>query len=118
MMVSFIISIDTTFEMADNFFALFFAHNFVKQSEVVIVVDGNYNLQIRNILNKLKENISNIKIIYLPKVGYGKANNIGVQNSTGEYLFLLTLIFLLKKVALKKCMTPYIMGLQTACNHC
>lgn len=88
-MVSFIISIDTTYEMADNFFKLFFAHNFVQQSEVVIVVDGNYNLQIRNLLNKLKENTSNVKIINLPKVGYGKANNIGVQNSTGEYLFFI-----------------------------
>lgn len=89
MMVSFIISIDTTYEMADNFFTLFFAHNFVQQSEVVIVVDGNYNLQIHNMLNRLKENASNIKIIYLSKVGYGKANNVGVQNSTGEYLFFI-----------------------------
>lgn len=88
-MISFIISIDTTYEMADNFFSLFFSHTFVKQSEVIIVVDGNYNLQIRNILNKIKENESNIKIIYLPKSGYGKANNIGVQNSHGEYLYFI-----------------------------
>ena len=88
-MVSFIISIDTTYEMADNFFTLFFTHYFVQQSEVVIVVDGNYNLEIRNMLNKLKENTSNVKIIYLPKVGYGQANNVGVQNSSGEYLFFI-----------------------------
>lgn len=42
-MVSFIISVDTTYEMADNFFELFFSHKFVKQSEIVVVVDGNYN---------------------------------------------------------------------------
>ena len=88
-MISFIISIDTTYEMADNFFTLFFANNFVKQSEVVIVVDGNHNLQIHNMLNKLKEKEKNIKIIFLSKVGYGKANNVGVQNSTGEYLFFI-----------------------------
>ena len=88
-MVSFIISIDTTYEMADNFFTLFFAHNFVQKSEVVIIVDGNYNLQIHDMLNKLKQNTSNVKVIYLSKVGYGKANNIGVQNSTGEYLFFI-----------------------------
>ncbi len=57
MMVSFIISIDTTYEMADNFFTLFFTHYFVQQSEVVIVVDGNYNLEIRNMLNKLRKYI-------------------------------------------------------------
>lgn len=88
-MVSFIISIDTTYEMADNFFTYFFEHDFVRQSEVIIVVDGNYNLQIRSMLNKIKENMSNVKIIYLPKVGYGKANNVGVQHSIGEYLFFI-----------------------------
>lgn len=118
MMVSFIISIDTTYEMADNFFTLFFAHNFVQQSEVIIVVDGNYNLQIHNLLNEYKENASNVKVIYLPKVGYGKANNIGVQNSTGEYLFLSTLIFLLNKAVLKKCLIHYTVRLQTVYSHC
>lgn len=89
MMVSFIISIDTTYEMADNFFTLFFSHYFVKQSEVIIVVDGNYNLQIHSMLNTIKDSEKNVKVIYLSKSGYGKANNIGVQHSTGEYLFFI-----------------------------
>ena len=88
-MVSFIISIDTTYEMADNFFNLLYGHEFVRKSEVIVVIDGNHNLQIHSMLNKLKNTYSNMKIVHLPKVGYGKANNIGVYNSTGEYLFFI-----------------------------
>ena len=88
-MVSFIISVDTTYEMADNFFELFFSHKFVKQSEIVVVVDGNYNLQIHHLLNKLQKEHLNLKVIYSSKIGYGKANNLGVKHSTGEYLFFI-----------------------------
>lgn len=88
-MVSFIISIDTTYEMANNFFELFYTHSFVKQSEVIVVIDGNCNLQVHRMLNEIKDKYSNMKIIHSSKIGYGKANNIGVCNSTGEYLFFI-----------------------------
>lgn len=88
-MVSFIISLDTTYEMADNFFNTFLADSFVKNSEVIVVVDGNYNLKIQNLLHQLKIKNSNMKIFFIEKSGYGKANNFGVKNSTGEYLFFI-----------------------------
>lgn len=88
-MVSFIISIDTAYEMANNFFDLFLINDFVKNSEVIVVIDGNYNLKIRDLLFQLKEEHSNIIIIYSEKLGYGKANNLGVKNSTGDFLFFI-----------------------------
>lgn len=88
-MVSFIISIDTTFGMADNFFNIFMSNNFVKSSEVVVVVDGNYDIRIRNLLSTLKKGNPNLIVIYSEKLGYGKANNLAVKHSSGEYLFFI-----------------------------
>ena len=88
-MVSFIISLDTTYEMADNFFDIFLADPFVQCSEVIVVVDGNYNLKIRNLLQRLKNQYSNILLFFIDKSGYGKANNLAVKNSSGEYLFFI-----------------------------
>ena len=55
----------------------------------MVVVDGNYNLQIHHLLNKLQKEHLNLKVIYSSKIGYGKANNLGVKHSTGEYLFFI-----------------------------
>lgn len=88
-MVSFIISLDTTYEMADNFFNIFLTDSFVQCSEVIVVVDGNYNLKIRNLLQRLKSKYSNIMLFFIDKSGYGKANNLAVKNSSGEYLFFI-----------------------------
>ena len=88
-MVSFIISVDSTYPMVENFFYLFLQDEFVRSSEVIIVVDGNLNVQIHNYLMKLSKEYSNIAIKFLEKVGYGKANNIGVGISTGEFIFFI-----------------------------
>lgn len=43
-----------------------------------------------NYLNKIKNENNNIELIYLnTKVGYGKANNIGVEKATKDYLFFI-----------------------------
>lgn len=88
-MVSFIISLDTTYEMADNFFNIFLADSFVQHSEVIVVIDGNYNLKIQDLLRRLKSENSNMSIFSIEKSGYGKANNLGVKNSSGQYLFFI-----------------------------
>ena len=88
-MVSFIISLDTTYEMANNFFNIFLTDTFVQCSEVIVVVDGNYNLKIRNLLQQLKNQHSNILLFFIDKSGYGKANNLAVKQSSGEYLFFI-----------------------------
>lgn len=88
-MVSFIISIDTTFGMVDNFFYLFFKNSFVLKSEVVVVVDGNYDARIREVLSVLQKKYPNLIVIYSEKLGYGQANNLAVKYATGEYLFFI-----------------------------
>ena len=88
--VSFIISIDNSFELVNNFFEHFLADSFVAESEIVVILDSVENIKILNYLNILKNQNDNIRIISLDsKVGYGKANNIGVSQSSGDYLYFL-----------------------------
>lgn len=88
--VSFIISIDNSFVLVNNFFEELLCCNFVKESEVIVVLDSVYNIEILNYLNELKEQYYNIKVFQLEtKVGYGVANNIGVDKSKGDYIFFI-----------------------------
>lgn len=88
--VSFIISIDNSFEMTTNFFEHFLEDPFVKLSEIVIVNDCIDNVNTLNFLNKITQDHRNIRLINLEKkVGYGVANNIGVSHSTKEFLFFI-----------------------------
>lgn len=88
--VSFIISIDNSFELINNFFENFLCNIFVKKSEIIIVLDAVYNTKLLNYLSDLKQHYDNIILISLEvKVGYGKANNIGVLKSNGEYIFFI-----------------------------
>lgn len=88
-MVSFIISIDASYSMTSNFFELFLNEPFVKESEVIIVVDGCNNILVHNLLKKLIANNDNIKVYFKDKMGYGIANNFGVKMSQGEHLFFI-----------------------------
>lgn len=88
-MNSFIISIDSTFEMADNFFDRLLQDPFVRRNEVIIVVDGNYNIKIHTLLSNVEKDYANVTVIYSDKVGYGRANNIAVHHSHGEILFFI-----------------------------
>ena len=88
--VSFIIAIDNSFEMTNNFFEEFLKNTFVKESEVVIVNDVVDSVRTLNYINLIHNKNKNIKLINLEtKAGYGKANNIGVDNSEGKYLFFI-----------------------------
>lgn len=88
--VSFIISIDNSYEMTTNFFEKFLKNNFVKNSEIVIINDCADSIMTMNYLNKIDLNNDNIKLINLEqKSGYGVANNIGVDISSNEYLFFI-----------------------------
>lgn len=88
-MVSFIISVDTTFPMASNFFDLFLKEKFVKENEVIVVVDGCSNIHVHNLLKTLAAQNPNLKVFFNDKKGYGIANNFGVRMSSGEYLFFI-----------------------------
>lgn len=88
--VSFIVSIDNSFELVNNFFENFLCNTFVKESEIVIVIDSAYNIKLLNYLNNLKKQYNNIILISLEvKAGYGRANNIGVAKSSGKYIYFI-----------------------------
>ena len=63
--VSFIISIDSSFEMTNNFFENFLNDNFVKNSQIIIVNDCVENIQ-KNICFSLTQMFS-LKEIVLTK---------------------------------------------------
>ena len=88
-MVSFIISVDTSFPMASNFFELFLKEPFVEKSEVIVVVDGCSNIYVHGLLKKLEAQYPNLNVFFNDKMGYGIANNFGVKQSTGDYLFFI-----------------------------
>jgi GT2 family glycosyltransferase len=53
----------------------------------IIVVDNNSD---DDSVNRIKNNFADVIVISLTEnLGFGKANNIGASNATGEYLFLL-----------------------------
>lgn len=88
--VSFIISIDSSFEMTNNFFENFLNDNFVKNSQIIIVNDCVENIRIINYLKLIDKNFDNTTLITLnKKVGYGVANNIGVKHASKKYLFFI-----------------------------
>ena len=63
--VSFIISVDSSYEMLSNFFETFLNDDFVKDSEVVVVNDCVDNISILNHLNQLNNKNDNITVINL-----------------------------------------------------
>lgn len=88
-MNSFIISIDSTFEMTDNFFDRLLKDPYVQQNEVIVIVDGNYNNKIYALLSSIDTHYDNVIILYSDKVGYGKANNIAARHAHGDILFFI-----------------------------
>lgn len=89
-MVSFIISVDNSYELMDNFIYHFFKSNFVIDNQSVFVIDANYDLRIHKLLKDAQKKYSNIKIIFSDtKLGYGRANNLAVSKCDGEYLFFI-----------------------------
>ena len=62
-MVSFIISIDNTYAMVNNFFELFLQDEFVKSSEIVVILDGVSNQNVISFCEQLEESINNFILL-------------------------------------------------------
>ncbi len=89
---SFIISVDGSFEMTNNFFEHLLNNSFAKESEIIVINDCIDNIHTLNYLNQLNKEKNNVKLINLEtKLGYGKANNIGVENAQNEYIFFINI---------------------------
>jgi glycosyltransferase involved in cell wall biosynthesis len=115
--------------MVENFFHLFLRDEFVRSSEVIVIVDGYLNVQIHKYLLDLSKEHRNIVVKFEKKMGYGKANNIGVSMATGEFIFFINcdvfadegcfktmLNFLIRGVA--DCIQPLLIYPQTNLVQC
>ena len=88
MRYSILVSIDNNFALTNNFMEnLLLTTNLKKENELVIVLDGCTNIQTIEYLKSLLDKKLPIKIINNnTKMGYGKSNNIAVENSQGDIL--------------------------------
>ena len=102
--VSFIISIDSSFEMLNNFFEHLLQDEFALNSEIIVILDAITNCNIITYIKNLSKQTPNIKVyISDKKLGYGKAIMQLNKLKTISYT-LLILMFLLKRNVLVKCL--------------
>lgn len=88
MRYSIIVALDNNFALTSNFIEnLLSTTTLEDDGELVIVSDGCNDVKTINYLKSLSEKLFPINIIYNnEKLGYGKANNIAVDNSRGDIL--------------------------------
>ena len=87
--VSFIISIDSSFEMVNNFFEHLLQDEFVLSSEIIVVLDAITNSCTIEYIKQLSK-YQNVKVYILnQKIGYGKANNYAVKQSQNNILYFI-----------------------------
>ena len=92
--VSFIISIDSSFEMTNNFFEHLLQNEFALNSEIIVVLDSITNCYTIKYIKQLNK-YENIKIYILDqKVGYGKANNYAVKQAQNNILYFIFIVFI------------------------
>lgn len=88
MRYSIIVAIDNNFALTNNFIEnLILTTDFENDGELVIVLDGCNDIQTIEYLKSLSDKLLPIKVIYNnTKIGYGKANNVAVDNSRGDII--------------------------------
>lgn len=87
---SIIISVDNSFAIIDNFFQTLYSFISKQTYEIIVVNDCCTDCQTVMYLEQLREkSLIDILITLKRKHGFGKANNIGVKNSTTECLIFM-----------------------------
>lgn len=87
---SIIVSIDNSFPIIDNFFSSLFSNISKEDFEIIVINDACSDWNTITYLNKLKaEHSIDIFINLNKKNGFGRANNIGVNNSSTECLIFM-----------------------------
>lgn len=113
--VSFIISIDSSFEMINNFFENLLQDKFAKNSEIIVVADAITNWNAIKYLKQLDRDNANVKLFILDKkVGYGKANNYAVKQSQNNILYFINTDIFAEKECFNK-MLNALMDESVAC---
>lgn len=94
---SIIITVDTEYSLISNFFYFLFETHTTKDYELIVVDDHCGNYETREYLKEM-ENSGKIDLLITldNKVGFGRANNIGISHSTTGYLVLLNTDILLR----------------------
>ena len=97
MTCSYIIAIDNKYELISNFLEQLLC-NVKKNDEIILIDDGCNYFDTLEYLTYMAQNNTQIKLIHLKqKVGFGKANNVGISAASGE-----TLIFINSDIFLEK----------------
>lgn len=87
---SIIISVDSEFPLVSNFFCALFSTHDRGAYEIVVVDDACADLKTVGYLHELQDKKQIDRLITLKdKVGFGRANNEGIAQSTEDYLVLL-----------------------------
>ena len=112
--VSFIISIDSSFEMANNFFEHLLQNEFALNSEIIVVLDAITNYYTIKYIKQLSK-YDNIKIYTLDqKAGYGRVNNYAVKQAQNNILYFINTDVFAEKDCFEK-MLDALMGENVAC---
>lgn len=88
MRYSIIVSIDNNYALTNNFIENLLLTTTIKDdNELIIILDGCVDIQTIEYLKSLSNKIHFFKLLHnKTKTGYGKANNIAVDNSSGDIL--------------------------------
>lgn len=94
---SIIIAVDSGFPLISNFFELLFTTQKCESYEIIVIDDYCSDIQTVTLLQKLNVEGKLDKLRRLhQKVGFGRANNVGVSLSTTDYLVLLNTDIILR----------------------
>ncbi len=105
---SIIISVDNTFAIVSNFFEILFSHIHKDSYEIIVIDDCCSDIQAMTYINKLAQNrMIDVLIPLKSKNGFGKANNIGVQNSTTDCLIFMNSDIIINDDILEKLVEIY-----------
>lgn len=105
---SIIISVDNKYSLISNFFQLLLASIIKKDYEIIVVDDCCSDHETKCYLNKLKEQGKiDILLTLNAKLGFGRANNLGVEKSTTDCLIFMNTDIILNDDILDKLVEIY-----------
>lgn len=88
--LSIIVAFDNNKELMSNFLEHLISIKKLDNTEIILISDGCQRNDTLQYIDSFSKNNQNVRLITLPhKLGYSKANNIGVKASFGKYLLFI-----------------------------